>query len=247
MRFLSVLVCLFASTFDARPAFSDWPQYRFDSARTAFTEAPLPNRLELKWTFKTKQSPAPAWPTHHRIEFDQVFQPIIFQQTVLFGSSSDDQLYALDLQTGQLKWKFFTEGPIRFAPAAWKDRVFVASDDGNLYALSINDGSLLWKKRGGPQKKFIMGNDRLISHWPARGGPVVVGEHVYFAAGIWPTDGVYLYSLDAESGEVRPQAAPDALERRSGRLLDSGRAEKRVRSVVGTGNTTRPQPERDMC
>ena len=30
---------------------------------------------------------------------------------------------------------FFTGGPVRFAPAAWRDRVFVASDDGCLYAL----------------------------------------------------------------------------------------------------------------
>ena len=203
MKFLPVIIVLLTFSFAPGDSIADWSQFRGDAARTGYTKDPLPTRMELQWTFKTKQTPSPAWPTHTRIKFDEVFQPIIVGQTVLFGSSSDDQLYALDLKTGKLKWKFFTEGPIRFAPAAWKDRVFVASDDGNLYALSIKDGSLLWKKQGGPEKKYILGNDRLISHWPARGGPVVVGDQVYFAAGVWPSDGVYLYALDTETGKVR--------------------------------------------
>lgn len=202
MRFLLRLIALFVTLPGSADLFADWPLYRGDAARTGYTKEPLPNRMELKWTFRTQKPPRPAWPTHTRIRFDEVFQPIIVQKTVFFGSSADDQLYALDLETGKLKWKFFTEGPIRFAPAAWKDRVFVASDDGNLYALSIKDGSLLWKKQGGPKKKLIMGNDRLISHWPARGGPAVVGDQVYFAAGVWPSDGVYLYALDAATGDV---------------------------------------------
>ena len=202
MKFPPVFLFLFV--FVCVPDFilADWPQYRGDAARSGSTEEPLPNRMELQWTFRTPHKPTPAWPTHTRITFDEVFQPIVVNQTVLFGSSTDDQLYALDLKTGQLKWKFFTEGPIRFAPAAWKDRIFVASDDGCLYALKIEDGALFWKKRGGPERKFIMGNDRLISHWPARGGPVVLDDQVYFAAGVWPSDGVYLYALDAETGDV---------------------------------------------
>ena len=202
MRFLPAIIFLFVSIFSNCNAVADWTQFRGDAARNGYTKDSLPTRMELKWSFNTNQAPTPAWPTHTRIKFDEVFQPIIAEQTVLFGSSADDQLYALDLKTGRIKWKFFTEGPIRFAPAAWKDRVFVASDDGNLYALSIKDGSLLWKKRGGPKKKYIMGNDRLISHWPSRGGPVVLGDQVYFAAGTWPSDGVYLYALDAETGKV---------------------------------------------
>ncbi|WP_417390183.1 PQQ-binding-like beta-propeller repeat protein [Gimesia sp.] len=202
MKLLSSFALLIISCAFSTPASADWPQFRGDAARSGYTADPLPNRMELQWTFRAKQAPTPAWPTHTRIRFDEAFQPIIVEQTVLFGSSTDDQLYALDLKTGQLKWKFFTEGPIRFAPAAWKDRIFVASDDGNLYALSIHDGALLWKKQGGPKKKQIMGNDRLISHWPSRGGPVVLDDQVYFAAGVWPSDGIYLYALNAESGDV---------------------------------------------
>ena len=48
----------------------------------------------------------------------------------------------------------------------------------------------------------MLGNGRLISTWPARGGPVVADGTVYFAAGIWPFMGIFIHALDARTGEV---------------------------------------------
>jgi outer membrane protein assembly factor BamB len=134
------------------------------------------------------------------MEFDAAYQPVIAGGSLFYGSSADGKVYALDGATGRAQWTFFTGGPIRFAPAAWRDRLFVASDDGYLYCLSAMDGSLVWAKRGGPEESLVLGNGRMISRWPARGGPVVVGDTVYFCAGIWPSEGIFLYALDAASG-----------------------------------------------
>src|SRR6185436_212979 len=134
---------------------------------------------------------------------DRANVPVVAGGLVFFGSSADGKVRALDAATGRERWAFFTEGPVRFAPASWKDRLFVVSDDGHLYCLQASDGRLLWKKRGGPADRWVLGNDRLISHWPARGGPVVADDTVYFAAGIWPSDGIYLYALDAGTGRVK--------------------------------------------
>ena len=53
----------------------------------------------------------------------------------------------MDAGTGGLKWSFATGAPVRFAPTAWKDRLFVVSDDGYLYCLKLLDGTLIdrWK------------------------------------------------------------------------------------------------------
>ena len=42
---------------------------------------------------------------------------------------------------------FYTEGPVRFAPVLYKDRVYAVSDDGNLYCFKASDGALIWKRR----------------------------------------------------------------------------------------------------
>ena len=75
------------------------------------------------------------------------------------------------------------------------------SDDGYLYCLRAATGELLWKKRGGPGDEMILGNGRMISRWPARGGPVLRDGTLYFAAGIWPSDGVSLYALEPATGK----------------------------------------------
>ena len=51
----------------------------------------------------------------------------------------------LDMATD---WQVFAEGPVRFAPVAWQDKVYFVSDDGHLYCLDAGDGSLKWKFRG---------------------------------------------------------------------------------------------------
>ena len=179
----------------------DWPQYRADAGRTGFTPEELPSNLSLKWKLE-QPAPAPAWKgVHTRMTFDYAYQPVIGSKTLYFGSSADCKVYALDTATGKEQWSFFTGAPVRFAPALWKNRVYVVSDDGYLYCLSAKKGEVLWKKRGGPDDSKVLGNDRMISKWPARGGVVIKDNVLYFGAGIWPTDGIYIYALDPETGE----------------------------------------------
>jgi hypothetical protein len=177
--------------------------YRADAARSAYTADPLPAQLKLGWIRKSAQTPQPAWSGRDtRMPYDLAFQPVVAQGRVCFGSSADCTIYALNAQTGTVVWTFVTDGPLRFAPAIWQDRLFAASDDGQLYCLALSTGKLLWKKRPGPNHDMVLGNERLISRWPARGGPVVSQGIVYFGAGIWPSEGIFLCALDATSGEV---------------------------------------------
>jgi outer membrane protein assembly factor BamB len=47
---------------------------------------------------------------------------------------------------------------------------------------------------------MILGNGRMVSRWPARGGPVIHEEIVYFGAGIWQAEGIFLVAIDCETG-----------------------------------------------
>ncbi|MHC4170043.1 MAG: outer membrane protein assembly factor BamB family protein, partial [Planctomycetota bacterium] len=203
-RTISVVLVLFVSVFTVGGLrASDWPMYRADAARSGYTGDHLPARLKIGWVRKANKPPQPAWSGRDtRMPYDLAFQPVVSGGVVFFGSSSDCTVYALDAETGRERWKYVTDGPVRFAPAVWQGLLFVVSDDGYLYCLAAGDGELLWKKRGGPNPEMVLGNDRLISRWPARGGPVVTDGIVYFGAGIWPSEGIYLYAIDASTGET---------------------------------------------
>jgi outer membrane protein assembly factor BamB len=49
--------------------------------------------------------------------------------------SVDDYLYALDVATGTVRWKFVTGDFVESSPAVSGGLVYVGSDDGYLYAL----------------------------------------------------------------------------------------------------------------
>jgi len=183
---------------------ADWPMWRCDATRSAASEENLPENLGLLWT---ADLPAltPAWPNEPRLHFDGVYEPILASGQLLIGSSLDGSLSAFELGTGERRWTFFAEGPIRFAPVAGNGKVYVGADDGYVYCLNLADGKLRWKARGAPEDRpdrRHLGNARLISFWPVRGGLVLADGVVYFAAGIWPTMGVFVVAVDAETGAV---------------------------------------------
>ena len=181
----------------------DWPMYRADPARSGYTRNELPKELNLRWRYLPSQAPNPAWPRRERMTYDRAFQPVVAGTRLFYGSSTDGTVRALDTRTGAPIWKFYTDAPVRFAPAISEGRVFVASDDGFLYCLAAETGKVLWKKRGGPDNRRLLGNGSMISRWPARGGPVVRKGVVYFAAGIFQSEGIYIWALDARTGKKR--------------------------------------------
>jgi outer membrane protein assembly factor BamB len=185
----------------SRSRAADWPQFRADAGRTGYTSEQLPAKLQLAWTYRPAHPPRISWPNEPKILYDHAFNVVVAGGLAYFGSSADCGVHALDAGTGAKKWSFYTGGPVRCAPAAWKDRLFAASDDGHLYCLDAESGKLVWKKRAGPGDDTVLGNGAVISKWPARGGPAVADGVVYFAAGVWPADGTYVYALKAETGE----------------------------------------------
>ncbi len=72
-------------------------------------------------------------------------------------------VYCLDAATGRLRWRFFTNGPVRLAPTVANAEVYVGSDDGRVYCLAADDGKLLWSHRVGPDETRVIGNGRVIS------------------------------------------------------------------------------------
>jgi len=190
-------------------AAEDWPSYRGDNSRSAYRTEALPEKLDLIWSHQSSTPPKTAWLYNHkeysynftRTVFDKAYNPVVSEGVIYYGSVNG-KVIAVDLLTGKELWKYFTAGPVRLAPTVWNDTLFVNCDDGFLYALSKKTGSFKWKHQGAPTAKLLLGNNNMISKWPARGGAVVENGIVYYGAGIWPTEGFYLYALEADTGKL---------------------------------------------
>jgi alpha-amylase len=63
--------------------------------------------------------------------------------TIYFGST-DYNVYALDIASGEVIWTFETGDQVVSSPALLEWTLYIGSADGNLYALDARTGSVLW-------------------------------------------------------------------------------------------------------
>ncbi|MEQ1828923.1 MAG: PQQ-binding-like beta-propeller repeat protein [Pirellula sp.] len=198
---ISAVACfIFATALMSHCGAEDWPMWRQNSGRSGATAEGLPEKLSLKWV---RHLPA-IKPAFHssRLQFDAGYEPIVADGRLLVASSLNDSVTAYESSTGKELWVFRTNGPVRCAPAVWKQSVCFGSDDGYLYCIELETGKLLWKHQAVPNDRRLLGNRRLISVWPVRGGVVVAEGIAYFAAGVWPFEGVFVYAMEVSTGTV---------------------------------------------
>jgi outer membrane protein assembly factor BamB len=118
-----------------------------------------------------------------------VFNDIKNNLTVYFGSS-DGKIYALDGNTGKLKWAHQTKGIIHSSPRLYAGKIYFGSWDTYLYALNAANGKLIWRFKTADQPVY-----HLLEGIQA--SPTCSKGLVYFGS-----RDSYFYALNANSGKL---------------------------------------------
>jgi len=201
---ISVCILLVLMTLTTSGQQHDWPMWRYDFGRTASTPEQLADKLYLQW--QVKYSPrTPVWDdplNQNLMQFDRIFEPIVADNKIFIGFNDQDKVIALDINSGKELWHYYADGPVRLPLAINNGKIYFTSDDGNCYCLDFDNGSLVWKVSLAPAANKLLGNKRLISMWPSRGGIVIKDNIIYTAASIFPLMGTFIYALDAETGAI---------------------------------------------
>lgn len=87
----------------------------------------------------------------------------------LYGTSGYGGVFALDPSSGKVVWEKNIGVPIRAAPTAAGDRVYIITSEGRFLCLSGVDGTELWATRGLPQQA-----SRVMNVSPAVDNEIVV-------------------------------------------------------------------------
>jgi len=199
---VTVLICFISIVVKAQ--FHDWPMWRYDYGRSASTPEQLADNLYLQWQVKYSAR-IPVWDdplNQNLMQFDRLFEPIVADNKIFLGFNDQDKVIALDINSGKELWNYYVDGPVRLPLAAYKGKIYFTSDDGNCYCLNADNGSLIWIISLAPSSYKLLGNKRLISMWPARGGIVIKDNILYTAASIFPMMGTFIYAINADTGEI---------------------------------------------
>ena len=120
---------------DLSPA-HDWPTFRQDDMRKAHVEFNLPEKLRLLWT-------------HQLPGAQQLGAPVVAGETLVVADDGSHRVVAIDIETGDTKWSFSADGPVRGSATISSGHCLFGCRDGWVYALRLTDGALVWAKLGG--------------------------------------------------------------------------------------------------
>lgn len=116
--------------------------------------------------------------------------PVVTEGSVYFGSG-DGHLYALDAESGKLRWRFKTGDVVHASPAYANGVLFVGSWDSYFYAVDAKSGKEKWRFHGG--------EDSLIHNQVGFQSSAAVVDGVVYTG----CRDAQLYSLDAETGKEK--------------------------------------------
>ena len=112
---------------------SDWVQFRGEGGRGASSTRISPP-LGVRWKIKLQDN--------NEI-LESLNPPVVMGNTIYFGSH-DGNFYALDAESGYMRWVFKSGSSINSIPYVDKEQVYFGSQDGKLYALSRESGEEKW-------------------------------------------------------------------------------------------------------
>jgi outer membrane protein assembly factor BamB len=137
-----------------------------------------PWRFDLGSAGMERRLPATGPP----YEYDYLHSSPAVDRGVVYIGSADGNLYAVELETGQERWRFTTSDRIRSTPTVANGTVYVGSWDGHLYAVDAATGQEVWRFDTGGR---VQGSPAVAA------GRVIVGSRA-----------AKLFGLNAESGEL---------------------------------------------
>jgi len=123
----------------------DWPQFRGNNANTGYSDDSAPEKLPKSYLDSDEFTSNINYAGRGFVGTPAVVDGVIYLVTKSGISTSSYHVVAINLKTGEEKWKFSSEYMINSNPAISGGKLFIGNNDGNLYALDVNTGLEKWK------------------------------------------------------------------------------------------------------
>ncbi|TVR30599.1 MAG: hypothetical protein EA404_12295 [Spirochaetaceae bacterium] len=165
----------------------DWVAFRGEGGR-GHTSNPMPPPLGIRWKLQLQSEQMRAF----------AFNNLVIKDNVMYFGSTDGNFYAMDIETGYMRWVFKTGAPVNSIPYADDRNVYFGSNDGHAYAVSKQDGSELWRyQTGRTVQSTVLRHDDLVIFSSDGGGTHFLnleGELVHEIANpIWHRDSFQIF------------------------------------------------------
>lgn len=145
---LSTVYCLLPASMAQTP--DGWPQFRGSYNLTGVSPTTVSDTLKVLWTFDAG---------------DLIESSAAIAGGVVYVGTGKSELVALDLNSGQPKWRYKTPEAVgESSPAVGGGRVFVGDLSGVFHAVNAADGKGIWTYKTGAEIKSspVIVDDRVL-------------------------------------------------------------------------------------
>ena len=185
---------------------ADWPTFRHDEKRSAYTSAKVSSDVESKWKVKLG---------------GKLSSPVVAGNRMYVARIDAHAVYAIDATEGNILWKYTAGGRVDSPPTIYQGRVLFGSADGYVYCLNSADGQLIWRFRAAPMDRRMMSFEQLESVWPVHGSVLVQNDRVYCVAGrtVFLDGGMRLLQLNPRTGEKLSEIILNEIDPKTGKNI----------------------------
>ncbi|NQT11678.1 MAG: PQQ-binding-like beta-propeller repeat protein, partial [Planctomycetes bacterium] len=140
--------------------------------------------------------------------------PVAADGKVFVAEPDAHMVHAVSAEDGHRLWSFTADGRVDSPPTIYQGLCIFGCTDGHVYCLSASTGRLVWRFRAAPEERQVCVMGQVESAWPVHGSVLVRDDKVYLTAGRSShlDGGIYVYALDAKSGEIVHETRLDSEE-----------------------------------
>ncbi|MCY2993017.1 MAG: PQQ-binding-like beta-propeller repeat protein [Planctomycetota bacterium] len=186
----------------------DWPCYRHDAWRSSSTASVVPHDLRVLWKASfggwLAGPIADDWRENPFVR-GPITAPVVAGGLAYVARPDAHQLVALDVRTGEVRWRYTSNGRIDTAPTLHRGLCLFGTKNGWVYGLRADDGRLVWRLRAAPHEERIVAYGQIESPWPVAGSVLIADGVAYFAAGrqSLADGGILVFAVEPTTGQTR--------------------------------------------
>ena len=162
-----------------------WTSLRGNARRSSSSPCDVPAKVEVAWSRQVasevkKGTVSKDWQSYLN---SRLTAAVIAGGLAILGDIDHNEIIAVDVNDGSVKWRFMTGGRMDAAPTVHEGICLVGDHTGYVYAIKVRNGELIYKLRIAPQEKRMLSYGKVESVWPVIGGVMIAEGRAYASAG----------------------------------------------------------------
>jgi len=162
-----------------------WTTFRGNAERSSSVECDAPTSVDVAWSTRVAGEVKSGTVQRDRRSYlgSRLTAAAIAGGTAVLGDIDHNEVVAVDIGNGAVKWRYATGGRVDSPPTVTKGICLVGDHAGYVHALDVKSGALIYKLRIAPAEKRMVSYGRVESVWPVVGGVMVADGKAYASAG----------------------------------------------------------------